>query len=163
VRPSTFNERRRIYLLARVLVARHYRRALTVRAVARVLSCSPRQLQRAYAQFGELTFQEDLTARRMTAAIELLTRQAIPICDVARLVGYSHRSHFARVFAARYGTSPARFRERERAAQRAARPELAAAGSPEAGSSAGDPAAGGPAAGGPAAGGSPESASARER
>jgi AraC-like DNA-binding protein len=153
VRPNTFNERRRIYLLARVLVARHYRRALTVKALARALSCSPRQLQRAYAQFGELTFQEDLAARRMVAAVELLTSQTIPVGDVARLVGYSHRSHFARAFSARYGTSPARFRERERAAQRAARPELAAVGSAAAGSSAG----------GPAAVGSSGSASARGR
>jgi AraC-like DNA-binding protein len=128
VRPSTLNERRRIYLLARVLIARHYRRALTVGTVARALSCSPRQLQRVYAQFGELTFQEDLLARRMAAAAELLARQPIPVCDVARLVGYRHRSHFARVFAARYGISPARFRERERAAQRAAKRELAEAG-----------------------------------
>lgn len=129
MRPSTFNERRRIYLLARVLVARHYRRALTVATVARALSCSARQLQRAYAQFGELTFQEDLMARRMAAAVELLTRQAIPVHDVARLVGYSHGSHFARVFAARYGVSPARFRERSREAQRAVRREPPAVGS----------------------------------
>jgi AraC-like DNA-binding protein len=114
VRPSTFSERRRIYLLARVLVARHYRRALTVESVARALSCSPRQLQRAYAQFGELTFQEDLKARRMAAAVQLLAEQPLPVCDVARLVGYSHSSHLARAFAARYGTTPARFRERVR-------------------------------------------------
>jgi AraC-like DNA-binding protein len=111
VRSSTFTERRRVYLLARVIVARHYRRALTVETVARALSCSPRQLQRAYAQFGELTFQEDLTARRMAAAAELLARQPIPVRDVARLVGYSHGSHLARAFTARYGTTPARFRE----------------------------------------------------
>jgi AraC-like DNA-binding protein len=134
VRPSTFTERRRIYLLARVLVARHYRRALTVERVAAALSCSSRQLQRVYAQFGELTFQEDLVARRMAAAVELLTRQAIPVHDVARLVGYSHGSHFARAFTARYGVSPARFRERERA-QRAAKPELEETGSVAGGSS----------------------------
>jgi AraC-like DNA-binding protein len=124
MRPSTFTERRRIYLFARVLVARHYRRALTVETLARALYCSPRQLQRAYAQFGELTFQEDLLARRMAAAVELLARRAIPVHDVARLVGYGHRSHFARVFTARYGISPARFRQRARGAQRGARREL---------------------------------------
>jgi two-component system response regulator YesN len=114
VRPDTFSERRRLYLLARVLVARHYRRELTLREVARALSCSPRQLQRAYAQFGQSTFQEDLTARRMAAAAELLARQAIPVRDVARLVGYSGGSHFARAFRRRYGLTPARFRERVR-------------------------------------------------
>ncbi len=139
MRPTTFSERRRIYLCARVLVARHYRRALTVPMVASALSCSPRMLQRAYAQFGELTFQEDLLARRMTAAAELLARQAIPVRDVARLVGYAHHSHFARVFAARYGVSPARFRERARKAQRAAAREPPVVGSSEVRSPLGGP------------------------
>jgi AraC-like DNA-binding protein len=114
VREATLAERRRLYLLARVLVKRHYRRELTLAALARALSCSPRQLQRAYAQFGGSTFQEDLTARRMAAAAELLAGQAIPVADVARLVGYSGGSHFARAFRRRYGLSPARYRERAR-------------------------------------------------
>jgi AraC-like DNA-binding protein len=113
VRASTISERRRLYLLARVVVARHYRRPLTLAAVARALSSSPRQLQRAYAQHGG-SFQEDLLARRMAAAAELLARQAIPVHDVARLVGYAHGSHFALAFRRRYGISPARFRERVR-------------------------------------------------
>ena len=34
------------------------------------------------------TFRDDLRSRRMDAAAELLARQAIPVSDVARLVGY---------------------------------------------------------------------------
>jgi AraC family transcriptional regulator, regulatory protein of adaptative response / methylphosphotriester-DNA alkyltransferase methyltransferase len=112
VRSETFDTRRRLYLLARVVVARHYRQQLTIDAVAAAVSSSPRQLQRAYAQFGESTFKEDLLARRMTAAAELLIEQrAIPVGDVARLVGYRQAPHFARAFRRRYGLSPARFRE----------------------------------------------------
>lgn len=114
MRSATLRERRRLYLLARVLVKRHYRRDLTLAVVAEALSCSPRQLQRAYAQFGGSTFQEDLTARRMAAAAELLAGQAIPVADVARLVGYSGGSHFARAFRRRYGLPPARYRDRAR-------------------------------------------------
>jgi AraC-like DNA-binding protein len=117
VREVTISERQRLYLLARVLVARYYRRRLTLAAVAAAVGCSPRQLQRAYAQFGESTFQEDLAARRMAAAAELLAGQAIPVADVARLVGYSGGSHFAGAFRRRYGLAPARFRERARARQ----------------------------------------------
>ncbi|HWX44038.1 MAG TPA: helix-turn-helix transcriptional regulator [Solirubrobacteraceae bacterium] len=120
MRETTLRERRRLYLLARVLVARYYRRQLTVAVVARTLGCSPRQLQRAYTQFGAGTFQEDLTARRMAAAAELLAGQAIPVADVARLVGYSGGSHFARAFRRRYGLPPARFRERARVRQKVA-------------------------------------------
>ncbi len=109
----TVSERRRLYLLARVVVARHYRSELTLAVVAHALCSSPRQLQRAYAQFGELTFREDLTARRMAAAAELLAAQrSIPVRDVARLVGYRQAPHFARAFRRRFGLSPARFRER---------------------------------------------------
>ena len=100
---------------ARVVVARHYRSRLTLAVVARALASSPRQLQRAYEQFGELSFHEDLLARRMTAAATLLIEQpAIAVADVARLVGYRQPSHFARAFRARYGLPPAGFREAAR-------------------------------------------------
>jgi AraC-like DNA-binding protein len=111
VHPETLAARRRLYLLARVVVARHYRRELTLAEVARALSTSPRQLQRAYAQFGEITFHEDLFARRMIVAAELLVEQrAIPVHAVARLVGYRQGAHFARAFRRCYGLSPAPFR-----------------------------------------------------
>ena len=116
--PETLAARRRLYLLARVGVARHYRRELTLTLVARAISSSPRQLQRAYAQFGELSFREDLHARRMAAAATLLIEQrSIPVRDVARLVGYSQPPHFARAFRRRYGLSPALFRARGAQAQ----------------------------------------------
>lgn len=109
--PDTLSERRRLYLLARVIVSRYYRRPLTLAAVAEALSTSPRKLQRAYAQFGS-SFQEDLYARRMTVAAQLLSEQrSIPVGDVGRLVGYPS-SYFARAFRRRYGLSPALFRNR---------------------------------------------------
>ena len=111
MRSETVSARRRLYLLARVVVARHYRRELTLAVVARALASSPRQLQRAYAQFGEMSFREDLLARRMAVAAQLLAQQrSIPVADVARLVGYRQAPHFARAFRRRYGLSPARFR-----------------------------------------------------
>jgi AraC family transcriptional regulator of adaptative response / methylphosphotriester-DNA alkyltransferase methyltransferase len=111
MRTSTIEQRRRLYLLARVVIARHYRRPLTLQEVARALACSPRQLTRAYAQFGELTFREDLLARRLNVAAQLLIEQpAIPVRDVARLVGFRQAPHFAKAFRRRYGLTPASFR-----------------------------------------------------
>jgi AraC family transcriptional regulator, regulatory protein of adaptative response / methylphosphotriester-DNA alkyltransferase methyltransferase len=118
VRPHTVRERRRLYLLARLIIERHYRRPLTLEVVAKALASSPRQLQRAYAQFGEGSFREDLVARRMAAAAELLAQPAIPVRDVAHLVGYRQPPHFAQAFRRRYGVSPARFREELRQAKR---------------------------------------------
>lgn len=115
----TLLDRRRLYLLARAVVKRHYQRRLTLAVVARALASSPRQVQRAYEQFGDLTFHEDLIARRMAAAAQLLVEQpAIPVRDVARLVGYRHAPHFAGAFQRRYGLAPARFRAARRAALR---------------------------------------------
>ncbi len=112
-RPQTNSSRRRLYLLARVVVARHYRMELTLAMVAGAIASSPRQVQRAYEQFGETTFREDLRGRRMAAAADLLAEQrSIPVGDVARLVGYRQTQHFARAFRRRYGVSPAGFRER---------------------------------------------------
>lgn len=125
VRPHTVRERRRLYLLARLIIDRHYRRPLTLDVVAKALASSPRQLQRAYAQFGEGSFREDLVARRMAAAAELLSQPAIPVRDVARLVGYRQPPHFAQAFRRRYGVSPARYREEVRQAKRKAPSKIA--------------------------------------
>jgi AraC-like DNA-binding protein len=120
MRPTTIEQRRRLYLLARVVIARHYRRSLTLDEVSRALASSPRQLTRAYAQFGEVTFREDLITRRLNVAAQLLVEQpAIPVRDVARLVGFSQASHFAKAFRRRYGLTPAGFRAEGRAYARA--------------------------------------------
>lgn len=113
MRPDTLAHRRRLYLLARVIVQRHYRGELTLARVARALATSPRQLQRAYEQFGQESFREDLFARRMRVAADLLVDQpAIPVAQVARLAGYRQAPHFARAFRRRYGVAPACFRRR---------------------------------------------------
>jgi AraC-like DNA-binding protein len=115
VRPSTIEQRRRLYLLARVAIARHYRSPLTLDAVAKALASSPRQLTRAYAQFGEVTFREDLLARRLNVAARLLIeRPTLPVREVARLVGYRQAPHFAQAFRRRYGLTPVAFRAARR-------------------------------------------------
>ncbi len=118
MRSQTLESRRDLYRRARAIVERHYPRPLTLGLLARTLASSPRELQRAYAQFGRLTFREDLQARRLGAAAELLAGQpSIAVADVARLVGYSQAPHFGRVFGARYGLPPGRFREQARRGQ----------------------------------------------
>ena len=113
MRPRTHESRRRLYLMARVVIARHYRQPLTLARVARALASSPRQIQRAFEQFGGSSFSEQLMERRLSVAADVLLEQrSIPVADVARLVGYRQGSHFARAFRRRYGVSPAEFRVR---------------------------------------------------
>jgi AraC-like DNA-binding protein len=115
MRADTQSERQRLYLLACVLIKRYYRRRLTLAHLAVVLHCSPRQLQRAFAERGS-SFHEELTRRRLTAAARLLAERPLPVDAVARLVGYSGGSYLAHAFQRRYGLSPARFREQTRRA-----------------------------------------------
>jgi AraC-like DNA-binding protein len=111
MRDRTLAERRRLYLHARSVLEREYRLALSLDSVAHGLAVSPRQLQRLYAQFGQLSFREDLAARRMIAAAGLLRGSNTPIGEVARLVGCDP-SHFARSFHAHHGVCPREFRTR---------------------------------------------------
>jgi AraC family transcriptional regulator, regulatory protein of adaptative response / methylphosphotriester-DNA alkyltransferase methyltransferase len=116
VQEDTLAARRRLYLLSRVVVARNYRRRLTLAEVAVAVSSSPRQVQRAYAQFGELSFHEDLRARRLAAAAQLLIEQpAMAVATVAQVVGYRQPAHFALAFRRRFGLAPALFRARAQA------------------------------------------------
>ncbi len=114
----TVADRRRLYLLVRMAVKRHYARHLTLPVLAKALATSPRQIQRAYVQFGDCTFQEDLVATRMEAAAELLHRPSIKVRNVAREVGYRQPSHFAKAFRRRHGVSPSTYRAQLRRARR---------------------------------------------
>ena len=115
MRDDTASARHRLYLLGREIVARDYRQELTLEIVGAALRCSPRQLQRAFAQFGAMSFSEYLLAHRMSVAADLLLEQRfITVADVGRLVGYRQSSHFASAFKRRYGLSPARFRKAAR-------------------------------------------------
>jgi AraC-like DNA-binding protein len=115
VRDGTAAARRRLYAEATALVAGGYRDELTLGTLARALASSPRQIQRAYADFGGTSFREDLRARRLQAAAELLAAQpSIAVGEVGRLVGYRHPAQFARVFRACHGVTPGEFRVRAR-------------------------------------------------
>lgn len=126
MRPQTVAQRRRLYLQARLAIKRHYARPLTLQALARALATSPRQIQRAYAQFGDGSFHDDLVGRRMEAAAELLSQPSILVCDVARQVGYRRASHFARAFRCLYGVPPTAFRSELHQARRSGTPGVIA-------------------------------------
>jgi AraC-like DNA-binding protein len=115
-RPLTTSERRRMYRLARLMVMRSYHRPLTLEEVARTVASSPRQVQRAYAEFGKSTFHDDLTRRRLDGAARLLQGASLTVSDVARRVGYRQAGHFARAFRRRYWISPSEYRTRSRQA-----------------------------------------------
>ena len=66
-----------LYRESCAIVARHYRRPLTLAVVARALASSPRQLQRAFAEVGGTTFSAKLREVRLRNAAALLAAQPL--------------------------------------------------------------------------------------
>ena len=107
----------RLYLLARVVVARHYRQPLTLGTVAGAVCelAAPAAARVCAVRRDELparTCWHGACRSRRSCCAE---QPAIPVRDVARLVGYRQAPYFARVFRRRYGLPPARFRAQARA------------------------------------------------
>jgi len=120
-RLSTGRELRSLFHRAIALVEKSYPdRSFTVADAARELLASKRQLQRALA-FSGTSFSECLLETRMERAQQMLeardsTRSGKePIDEIARAVGYSSGSSFAKAYRRFYAVPPRRAREARKA------------------------------------------------
>lgn len=125
-RPTTITLRASLFEDATAIVEREFAQELSLDDIARRVACSRRQLQRAYAEVGETTFREHLTAVRMDRAADLLRTRPLTVREVAQRVGYRQPAQFAKAFRRRHGVAPAAYRRSPRmgapeAAQAAAR------------------------------------------
>jgi transcriptional regulator GlxA family with amidase domain len=125
-RPATVALRSSLYEDAVAIVAREYARDIGLDELARRIASSRRQLQRAYADVGDTTFREHLTAVRMERAADLLLRTPLTVRDVARRVGYRQPAQFAKAFRRHHGAAPSEYRLRGRAGAGAGAQPLAA-------------------------------------
>lgn len=60
------------------------------------------------------TYTELVQERRLSQAAYLLTNTAMSVMDIGLAVGYENMSYFHRIFQKRYGTTPRKYRVRER-------------------------------------------------
>jgi AraC-like DNA-binding protein len=109
-RPSTVRLRTSLYHEANAIVEREYAADLALDDIARRVASSRRQLQRAYAEIGDTTFRDHLTAVRMHVAAELLSTRALTVREVARRVGYRQPAQFAKAFRRHHGVAPSDYR-----------------------------------------------------
>jgi transcriptional regulator GlxA family with amidase domain len=119
-RPSTVRLRTSLFHEATDIVEREYAADLSLDAIARRLASSRRQLQRAYAEIGDTTFREHLTAVRMRRAAGMLGSRAVTVREVAHRVGYRQPAQFAKAFRRHYGVAPSDYRSAAPRAPRAA-------------------------------------------
>jgi AraC family cel operon transcriptional repressor len=80
---------------------------------------SPEHLSRTVRRELGCTPTEYVNRLRLTYAANLLLHTDRPIVDISYEVGLENLSYFYRIFKARYGTTPARFRARNRGRKRA--------------------------------------------
>ena len=111
-RPATVALRSSLLEDAMAIVQREYASDLGLDDIARRVASSRRQLQRAYAEIGDTTFREHLTAVRMERAAELLGQRGLTVREVADRVGYRQPAQFAKAFRRHHGVAPSAFRAR---------------------------------------------------
>src|ERR671937_725822 len=109
-RPPTIRHRTSLFEEATAIVEREYASDLSLDDIARRVASSRRQLQRAYAEIGETTFRDHLTAVRMRKAADMLVTRTVTVREVAHRVGYRQPAQFAKAFRRHHGVAPSAFR-----------------------------------------------------
>jgi AraC family transcriptional regulator of adaptative response / methylphosphotriester-DNA alkyltransferase methyltransferase len=127
-RPATVRHRTSLFRDAVEIVEGEYGSDLSLDEIARRVASSRRQLQRSYAEIGNTTFREHLTAVRMDRAAELLKTRGLTVREVAARVGYRQPAQFAKAFRRHHGVAPSGYRDAQRfgADPRAAGPGISA-------------------------------------
>jgi AraC family transcriptional regulator, regulatory protein of adaptative response / methylphosphotriester-DNA alkyltransferase methyltransferase len=113
-RPATIRHRTALFEDATAIVESEFGADLSLDDIARRVASSRRQLQRAYAEIGNTTFREHLTAVRMERAGDLLTSRGLTVREVAHRVGYRQPAQFAKAFRRHHGAAPSAFRSSHR-------------------------------------------------
>jgi AraC-like DNA-binding protein len=98
--------------IARVIdwVHRHYARALTVEAAARLVHISPAAFSRFFSREVGKTFTQYINDVRCSEACIRLRSSDKPVALIAQECGFDTMSHFNRQFRARTGASPLAYR-----------------------------------------------------
>lgn len=95
---------------AEELMAEEAHHTLRVADIAARVGVHPVRLARAIRRRHRCSVSDHLHAIRLDRACRLLRATDTPLTDVAAALGYADQSHFTRVFSARLGISPSRFR-----------------------------------------------------
>jgi len=111
-RAATIRHRTSLFEEATSIVEAEFASDLSLDDIARRVASSRRQLQRAYAEIGNTTFREHLTAVRMDRAAEMLRSRGPTVREVAHRVGYRQPAQFAKAFRRHHGASPSTYRSR---------------------------------------------------
>ena len=96
------------------ILEERFMQPLRMKDVAALLHISPAYLSRLIHQEIGASFADCLTTIRLNHAKQMLQITDIPVEDIALACGFSHASHFIRLFHAKEGLTPLRYRKLRR-------------------------------------------------
>jgi len=79
-------------------------------AIAQIANVHPAHLVREFRRYFRCTPCDYLRGIRVDKAKHMLAATDLALCEIALEVGFSHQSHFCRVFKSRVGLSPGEYR-----------------------------------------------------
>ncbi|CAM4460975.1 bifunctional transcriptional activator/DNA repair enzyme AdaA [Paenibacillus tarimensis] len=89
---------------------KHYRESVTLESLAVQFNGSPYHLQRTFKRIAGITPVQYLQRKRITAAMELLSRSDELLSSVAAAVGLTSTAYFITLFKRITGVTPAHYR-----------------------------------------------------
>lgn len=107
---SDSSEQSEIVVRLRDYVLEHLAEHLSLAAVAKRFGVSPRHLNRGFTALTGLPIHRYIIDQRLERAAHSLVWRADPVAVIARSVGYDDAGYFGRLFRARFGESPDRWR-----------------------------------------------------
>ena len=87
---------------------------LLLRSLAKQASMSKSKFTAVFKNHTGLSVAEYVRRLRMEKALDLIKNTALPLGEIAALVGYRKHSNFSQVFKCRYGVTPGAFRKHDR-------------------------------------------------
>jgi AraC-like DNA-binding protein len=109
-RPATRPRRREVVEDTRLLLARTYRRAFPLAAIAREVGASPFHLVRLFREETGVPIHRYRSLLRLREALQRLADGERDLARLALELGYASHGHFAEAFRAAFGTSPSSYR-----------------------------------------------------
>lgn len=94
------------------LIRKHACERIDVDTIADRVGVSRSVLQRRFRSVLGRTINEELVARRLKTAKDLLLNTKLSLAEIARRTGFQHQEYMGAVFKSHLGTTPAAFRKR---------------------------------------------------
>jgi AraC-like DNA-binding protein len=89
----------------------NFREKILIKDICREQSCSKSTLLTAFVREYGKTVNEYITEIRLDEAARLTAMTDMTFYEIATAVGFSDQSYFSKVFSAKYGISPGKYRK----------------------------------------------------